>query len=362
MKNNLYIGVMTGTSLDGVDIALCSIDNKSIQLVHALEYPFDLDLKKDILNAINNKSSLEQIGKIDTQLGHLFADSILLFMEKYTIDHKNIQAIGLHGQTLWHAPNGKYPFSMQLANAHIVCLKTKIKTISDFRQKDVALGGQGSPLTPAFHEFLFTSIKQKTAILNIGGMANITLLEKPLIGFDTGCGNVLLDFWIHKHQNKLYDKSGLWAKGGTINQVLLTHFLNESYFHQDTPKSTGRELFNEQWLNEKLKNFFDVSAQDVMATLTALSAKSIALSLKDKSLELLLVCGGGVHNTFLLQCLENELPNVDIKSTQKYDISPDHLEAMAFAWLGYKRLNKQTVNLKSVTGAKENTLLGVIYE
>lgn len=358
----LYIGVMSGTSLDGIDISLCEIKNESIELLYANEYNFDENLKKDILESINGSTTLKTIGKLDTRLGVLFSRAINTFLIKNKIDKKTISAIGLHGQTLWHEPNSKTPFSMQLGNASLVTVETGIKVICDFRQKDIALGGQGAPFAPAFHQFLFSRLKENIAVLNIGGMANLSILGKNLLGYDTGCGNVLLDYWVSKNENKSYDEDGLWAKSGKVNQELLDDFLNEKYFFKAPPKSTGRELFNGKWLEEKLFKYNYISKQDVQATLLALTIKSIVQEIKKHTLEMLIVCGGGVKNKELMRGLKEDLWEIEVCSSDECGVSSSYMEAMAFAWLAYKRDNKEVVDIKSVTGAKENSILGCIYE
>ena len=358
----LYIGVMSGTSLDGIDIVLCAIKDDSFELIYSEEYVFDENLKNDILNAIYSKVALKFIGELDTKLGEIYAKTINTFIDKYKIDKSKIKAIGLHGQTLWHQPNGKYPFSMQLANASLITTITGVSVVSDFRQKDIALGGQGAPLTPAFHKYIFSRLKKNVAVLNIGGMANISILGKELIGYDTGCGNVLLDLWIGKKKKLKYDKDGQWASSGDVNEKLLKQMLQDNYFHLPAPKSTGREYFNEEWLTNHLERSFKLEPQDVQATLLALTSKSIANEVKKTNTDILIICGGGVKNKALMNSLHVELENVQVLSSEECEISSDFMEAMAFAWLAYKRVNKQKVELKTVTGASADTILGCIYE
>jgi len=360
--DELYIGVMSGTSLDGIDITLCEIKDESFELLHSEEYPFDKELKADILNAINGSITLKTIGEIDTRLGHLYGDAINTFIATKKIHKKRIKAIGLHGQTLWHEPNGNYPFSMQLGNINVITVLTGVSVVSDFRQKDIALGGQGAPFASAFHQFLFSRLQGNIAVLNIGGMANISILGDKLTGYDTGCGNVLLDLWISKNKSIAYDKDGNWASSGTVNKELLTQMMSEPYFSLQAPKSTGRELFNEQWLNTQLDGFSNLKSEDIQATLLQLTVKSIANEIKKSSTNMLIVCGGGVKNTLLMNQLEVELNSVEVVSSDECGISSEFMESMAFAWLAYKRVHKEKVKLSSVTGAKEDSILGCIYE
>ncbi len=276
-------------------------------------------------------------------------------LEKENITPQSINAIGLHGQTLWHQPTGTFPFTMQLGDANIVHAQTGIKVVADFRRADVALGGQGAPFAPAFHQFYFADT-EKAAVLNIGGMANISILGEPLIGYDTGPGNVLMDYWIDKNQQSSFDKDGLWAKSGKINEALLFQMLKEPYFSLPYPKSTGRELFNASWLEKQLENF-SLKAEDIQVTLLALSVQSITQELKKFDIETLIVCGGGGKNSFFMDFLQEAIYPISLEISKESDM----LESMAFAWLAYKRVHREKVSLKSVTGALKDTLLGGIY-
>jgi len=355
--NELYIGVMSGTSMDSIDVALCEISSTKCILKASLEFEFDEKLKKDILKVINSNTTLFKIGKIDYDLGVMFADSINALVEEENIDIKNIKAIGLHGQTLWHEPN---IFSMQLGDPNIVSSRTGIDVVSDFRRKDIALGGQGAPFAPAFHNFLFQHLDD-ACVLNIGGMANISLLGDNLSGYDMGVGNVLLDLWISKHKNISYDKDGLWAEGGELNSELLESLLSDPYFQMSAPKSTGRELFNETWLYTHLEKFPKILVEDVQRTLLELTAKSIVDEIKKYPLKMVLVCGGGVKNIFLMQRLKQELEYLQVISTEEYGVSSDYMEAMAFAWFAKKRVHREAINLSLVTGAFKNGVLGAVY-
>ena len=237
---------MSGTSLDGVDVVLCGVDDE-ICILEASHYVcFDLDLKNEILDIINGTTSIKAIGIIDCKLAYFFARAVNKLLEENDYKAEDIVAIGSHGQTLWHEPYGEFPFSLQLGNASVLAVETGIDVVSDFRSKDVALGGQGAPLAPAFHNFLFSHLEH-CAVLNIGGMANISVLGTELLGYDTGCGNVLMDLWINEHKGVAYDQDGVWAKSGKINQKLLSDLLEDEYFLLNFPKSTGREYFNKKF-------------------------------------------------------------------------------------------------------------------
>jgi len=358
--NNLYIGVMSGTSLDGVDIALCEINSTSCTLVHTHEYSFPKELKESILNAISGTITLEGLGVLDHKLGYLYADSINEFLKTYNITKENVNAIGLHGQTLWHQPQSPTPFSMQLGDANVVCAKTGIKTVADFRRMDIANGGQGAPFAPAFHKFAFSHLGDGVAVLNIGGMANITILGQELLGWDSGCGNVLLDYWCSESAYKPYDVDGVYAKSGELNTPLLNAMLKDEYFQQPAPKSTGREYFNPDWLDNILAKFEPIQAADIQRTLIELTALTISNDLETREIKTVIVCGGGAKNKFLMQRLQ-ELNSADVKPSCDFGVDGDALEAMAFAWFAYKRLHNEKVDLKSVTGATKNSLLGAIY-
>jgi len=357
MHKERYIGIMSGTSLDGVDVVLCEIDANTCTLISSLEYPLPLELKTDILTMIEAKHTLKQMGEIDHRLGLLFTQAVGALLIREHIDPSSITAIGSHGQTLWHDPSGEYPFSMQLGDPNILTAKTGISVVADFRRKDVALGGQGAPFAPAFHEFIFKNINTSVSVVNIGGMANITVLGEKLIGYDTGCGNVLMDMWIAEHEGNAYDKDGEWAKSGVVDYTLLDAMMSDSYFTQPYPKSTGREKFNKEWLQKYLSGKTH-NPEDVQRTLLELTALSIANEVLRFNRDVVMLCGGGAKNSFLLERLKVLMPNVEVVIAQ----NPDEIEAMTFAWLAYKRVHKEKVNLKDVTGAAENAILGGIYE
>lgn len=377
-NSHYYIGIMSGTSLDGVDVALVGFkDDDSIVLISTHYQAIDAHLQQQ-LQSISHpdwRGSLSEIGILHQQLGTLFADSVNALLTQSTITTQQIKAIGSHGQTVWHQPTGKHPFSMQLGDANQISELTGITTVADFRNRDIAAGGQGAPLVPAFHQNIFTHPSLNRVILNIGGIANITLLpatsneqpKKGISGFDTGPGNGLMDAWINQYKKARYDKNGDWAKGGKILADVLKQLLNEPYFSAPIPKSTGKELFNLVWLNNQLKNdIAHYKPEDIQATLTELTAISIANSIKQHdeyktSLTECLVCGGGAHNQFLMQRLQIHLPEIAIHTTQKQGIDPDWLEAIAFAWLAKQTIEGKSGNLPSATGAKGSRILGAIY-
>ena len=355
-----YIGIMSGTSLDGIDIALCKIDSTKCELEASFFSPFDSTLKKRILSVINGVTTLKEIGTIDCYLAFEFARAVNLLLKQEGLSADDIEAIGSHGQTLWHEPNAEFPFSMQLGNPSVLAVETGVTVVADFRSKDIASGGQGAPFAPAFHKELFGNI-EGCAVVNIGGMANISVFSSTLIGYDSGCGNVLMDLWISDCLGKAYDKDGAWAESGEVQVALLDDLLLDSYFKLKPPKSTGREYFNKHFLRKHLEGFDKIADEDIQATLVALTVKTIADEIKRFSIKKLLVCGGGARNSYLMRELQRELPSVEVDRTDSYGVSSDNMEAMIFAWLAYKRLQNENIDLKTVTGAKENKILGGIY-
>lgn len=359
--SELYIGVMSGTSMDGVDVALCEVSESHCKLLASLEYPFPQKLREEIIEMIDGTASLHRVGEMNHRLGLLFSEAVNALVSQEDMDVNQIKAVGSHGQTLWHNPQGEYPCSIQLGDASLIAAKTHMDVVSDFRSKDVALGGEGAPFAPVFHQFLFDYLTKAVGVVNIGGIANLSVLQERLVGFDTGPGNVLMDLWIQKHQNLPYDKAGAWAESGQVDQPLLEEMLSDAYFSKSAPKSTGRELFNDMWLNAVLLNHPDVKPQDVQATLLELTVETIANEVKKYKIEHLLVCGGGVKNSFLMRHLAKVLEQIDLSSTDAYGINSEQMEAMLFAWLAYKRMHREAVELKAVTGARHNGILGGVY-
>lgn len=369
-----YLGVMSGTSLDGVDIALMDFANQP-KFIASDFTPMPLEIRQKLTALLaGGETSLQNLGELDHQLGLLYADCINRFLQKVRLKPEEICAIGCHGQTIWHSPCGKYPFTMQIGDMNLVAMQTGITTIGDFRRKDMAVGGQGAPLVPAFHQALFADPHRLTVVLNMGGISNISVLspEKETIGYDIGVANALLDSWIELHLGKTYDKDAEWAKTGQICTALLDLLLDEDFFRQSPPKSTGRELFNLDWLNkkrEKLTALFpdiSLSPEDVQRTLVEFTAVSIANELKLLQAEdkpnLLLACGGGARNPLIMQRLEALLPQWEIAFTDQFGLNADDVEAAAFAWLAYRRMHDLPNNLPSVTGAKSAVSLGVVFE
>lgn len=371
-----YIGLMSGTSVDGIDAALVTIDEPGrIHLLATHQHPYPPDIRAQIQclsiaqcgHGNSNYNELEHAGELDMALGRLFADAANHVRKQASLQASAIRAIGSHGQTLRHRPRADHPFTIQIANPSVIAQVTGITTVADFRARDMAAGGQGAPLVPAFHRWLFHRTGRARVIVNIGGIANITYLPKalsmPIIGFDTGPGNTLLDQWIEKHQGTQYDRDGDWAAAGNVNARLLTSLLNDPYFAETPPKSTGREHFNLAWLDQHLRAMDHLTAVDVQSSLAELTVSAITQAIQGLGeVDEIYVCGGGAHNRHLMRRLQQQLHPVPVTDTTSLGLPPDWVEAAAFAWLAHQTLEGQPGNLPSVTGASRAVILGGIYK
>jgi len=364
--NKYYIGIMSGTSLDAVDVALVDFETKRLEVIATHAEPIPKALKQDVLAlCYPGENAIQRMGEADVKLGRLFSKTVLQLLKKEKLSAKDIVAIGSHGQTIRHVPDTKFPFTLQIGDPNIIAAKTDITVVADFRRRDIALGGQAAPLAPAFHNYLFRDSSETVGVLNIGGIANLTVLpadpSQTVIGFDTGPGNTLMDAWYQKHQRGNYDKDGKWATSGRCNQALLQRLLSDTYFKKAPPKSTGREYFHLDWLQPHIPD--SIQTEDVQATLLQLTARSISdtLHLPKNKITTLWLCGGGTHNQRLVQQLQQFNKNIKIQSTENMGINPDWIEATAFAWLARQTLNKKPGNIPSVTGAKTSSILGAIF-
>jgi len=382
----LYIGLISGTSIDCIDAALvdCSED-KPILLAHH-EHPID-DFTKQAVAALclPGDNEIDRMGELDLQLGSLFADAAKQLLAKAKLSHKEIVAIGSHGQTIRHRPpkqNHSSGFTLQIGDANTIAEKTHITTVADFRRRDMAAGGQGAPFAPAFHQAIAPSNVESSAFLNLGGIANITLVSQGNIvsGFDTGPANGLMDAWILKHKNAAFDHNGDWARSGKVNKALLADLKAHPYFSEAAPKSTGREEFHLPWLESIIENKHTVCNADVQATLMRLSCETIIEAVFNTHAEndveqpstlqtpsVIYCCGGGARNTFFLETLQSICDNnyadasIRITTTNEIGIGPDWIEACLFAWLAKQRLDQQPITLSNVTGASHNVIAGCIY-
>lgn len=368
-KPELYIGLMSGTSADAIDAVVVSINNQSISIInnHSLSYPNAI--RHEILAlSTPGENEIVRMGILDQKLGDLFAQTTIELLEKSNIDADKIHAIGSHGQTIRHYPPSvsQHPFSLQIGDANIIAQQTGITTVTDFRRKDIAAGGEGAPLVPAFHNAVFSDKTKQRVILNIGGMANISILnfDNECTGFDTGPGNALMDAWIYQHKQQAYDDKGSWSKTGTSNTELLGILLGNPYFQSTPPKSTGRETFNSDWLKNCLsQTTVSIKPEDIQATLLELTAISISNSIKNYAKECseVYVCGGGAFNQALIQSLHNKLTPIMVTTTESLGIPPQWVEAAAFGWLAHQTMHNKPANCPKVTGAKHSAILGGIY-
>ncbi|WP_172153149.1 MULTISPECIES: anhydro-N-acetylmuramic acid kinase [Pseudomonas] len=359
----LYLGVMSGTSLDGLDIALIEQSEKTTLLAtHYLPMPAELRAELLALCA-PGPDEMARAAMAEQYWVRLAAQGIHTLLQQQELSPSSIRAIGSHGQTIRHEP--ARGFTIQIGNPALLAELTGISVVSDFRRRDVAAGGQGAPLVPAFHEALFGEQRSYRAVLNVGGFSNLSLLapDQPVRGFDCGPGNVLMDAWIQRQRGDSYDRDGAWAASGKVQPELLEALLSDHFFNTQGPKSTGRELFNLDWLDQHLGKQLPYAEADVQATLLELTVISItkALLSAQRETEELLVCGGGAHNRMLMTRLAALLPGCAVNSTQIHGVPADWVEAMAFAWLAHCCLEGIPANRPSVTGANGLRVLGAIY-
>jgi anhydro-N-acetylmuramic acid kinase len=369
--SSLYIGLMSGTSMDGIDAGLFDIRDSSCKSIatHSNAYPDEL---RELLMTASREPAcctVDLLGKLDTWVGDCFRQAAEDLIEASGRNRRHIRAIGSHGQTIRHQPRAERPFTMQIGDPNVIAAGTQITTVADFRRRDVALGGEGAPLATAFHRYFLADAKENRVVLNIGGFANITILPAGsgcVRGFDTGPGNTLLDAWIHLARDEAYDDGGTWAGSGSVADSLLQRLRDDPYFLAPPPKSTGFEYFHLKWLLDRINREAreqPMPDEDIQATLAALTAGTIADAVREHApgTARLLVCGGGVKNSHLIRLLAEALPGLPVESTAAYGIDPDWVEAATFAWLAARRIDGQTGNLPEVTGASREAVLGAIY-
>ncbi len=360
---------MSGTSLDALDAALLDFATQPPRLIATHSQTIEPELRAELraLSHGGETDEIERLGRLDAALGERLAALTLGLLDKAGLTATGIRAIGSHGQTIRHRPEATPPFTLQIGDPNRIAAATRITTVADFRRRDLAQGGQGAPLVPAFHAAVFRAPGEPRVIANIGGMANVTLLPadpaQPVTGFDTGPGNVLMDAWAERHLGKPYDADGAWAAGSTADSALLTALLAHPFFTRTPPKSCGREQFNLDWLDERIRAVGAPDPQAVQATLCALTARSLtdAVERHAPGCARLLVCGGGARNTTLMQHLQARLPDCAVESTAAHGLPPQWVECAAFAWLARETLAGRPGNLPAVTGAARATVLGAIY-
>ena len=376
VKGKYYIGLMSGTSADGLDLALVEfIEGQKVPVLVASYYQeYDSTIAAKITSLYQPASNeIDRAFHLDIELAQLFSQAIAALLAQEKLNTKDIIAIGNHGQTIRHRPTGLYPFTLQIGCSQTLATLTGIRVVGQFRRKDMALGGQGAPLVPIFHQQLFAQKSSASFVVNIGGIANITFLPgkgsaQTVLGFDTGPGNALLNDWYlahHQSSETQFDKGGAWAASGQVNQALLTQCMQDEYIRASAPKSTGREYFNATWLNHQLavlakQENIHLGVNDIQATLLAFTTESISSSIKALAEQgKVYLCGGGVHNISLVNDLNYRLGNsYEIASMQALNIDSDQLEAMAFAWLAYAFDQGLVSNMPAVTGASAQCTLG----
>jgi len=361
----MFIGLMSGTSVDAIDAVLVDFNAQQIDLKATYSHPWTAELRAALLRLgqqTQATSTLHELAQLDVLTGEVFAHACLNLLHHANVAPQQVHAIGSPGQTIFHAPTLSPPYTWQLGNPNIITEITGIPTVADFRRRDMAAGGQGAPLASAFHHAYLHDAKENRVVVNIGGIANITVIpadtQQKIIGFDTGPGNALLDVWNELHNGQSFDNSGSWAELGQVQPRLLQSWLEDDYFRKLAPKTTGRDYFNLNWLEKHLLDQY--LAVDVQATLAALTATSIAQAILAYDPQRVLICGGGVHNSFLMKQLQQQLPCV-VESTAQHGIDPDWMEAMCFAWMAKQRLALQFNQLPDVTGARHFAILGAIF-
>lgn len=361
-----YLGLMSGTSFDGIDAVVASFEDQRIQLYAHAYLPYESALTEELLQLSipESKHTLESLYELDARLGECNAQAVQAVLKKADMLPTDIRAIGMHGQTIRHYPNHPTPFTVQLGDPNRVVAATGIPTACDVRRKDVALGGQGAPLAPLFHHAFFASRDEDRAVVNIGGFANVTLLQKDRVwGFDTGPGNIFLDAIARKQLHTAYDANGDHARKGRVDEASLKRLLMHPFFQQCPPKSTGRDTFTEAWLKTCTGSLEGQSAADWLATLIELTAMTIANSIlqASPSTKTVFVCGGGAENAFLMERLQALLPAQRVKNTMELGLASQHTEACLMAWLARQRILEIPVDLRSITGSREVTILGGLY-
>ncbi len=368
MPDDLLVGLMSGTSMDAIDAVLVRVGTRDFELLACHEHPIPPTLREQIHTLSHpGEQEIHGLGQLDRQLGEYFADATRLLLSQSGTPAEQVRAIGSHGQTVRHHPPsvtapGEPAYTLQIGDPNIIAERTGITTVADFRRRDLAAGGEGAPLVPAFHDFLFADAQKRRAVVNIGGIANASLLlDGEVSGFDTGPGNTLLDHWIFRHRGEHYDPLGAWSAEGEVDSGLLAALAAHPYLALPSPKSTGKEAFNLDWLDQVLAGLPAISPQDVQATLAEFAALSITESLAGFALDDVYVCGGGASNTDLMRRLYQRLSPVYLGTTAELGCDPAWVEAAAFAWLAWRTLQGLPGNVPAVTGAGGPRVLGAIF-
>ena len=361
-----YIGLMSGTSLDAMDAVLVAFSSEKTNIISNHTKLISSNLRQQILSLSSNSHiEIKKLAIVDKRIAELAALTIQELLKQSGEQASNIHAIGSHGQTIRHIPEMAY--TLQIGDPNLISELTGITVVADFRRRDMAAGGQGAPLVPAFHKAVFSSNKESRVIVNIGGISNITILPAnstiPVTGFDTGPGNMLMDYWCEKHKGTPFDYDGKWAASSYYSQILLDIMMTEPFFKQAPPKSTGRELFNSEWLTKHIKHHQELTPEIIQATICQLTVKGITTAIQKYApdTQAVFVCGGGSKNKTLMNILETELENITLNSSKKLGFDPDLVEAASFAWLAKQTMQNSPGNLPEVTGAKGFRVLGGIF-
>lgn len=365
-----YVGLISGTSMDGIDAVVVDFGADSPRLLAQAVLPFEGELREtlDEVRANPDGFSVAALGALDVRLGDRFAEAALAVVSAAGLSPSDITAIGSHGQTVIHHPQADPPFTLQVADAHRIARRTGIVTVADFRRADLAAGGQGAPLAPLLHDALFRSDDEARAVINLGGIANVTLLlpDQPLSGLDTGPANCFLDLWYRRNAGDgRYDAGGRWSAGGQVDKAWLAKLKADPYFARPAPKSTGIEYFSPAWLDARLPEWAEDRPADVQATLAELSAQTIADAIRTArpvGIDTCIVCGGGAANADLCRRLAAALDEIEITPSDRLGLPADDVESTLFAWLARERLAGRRLTTGPVTGANRPVLLGTVHE
>lgn len=371
--SGIFIGLMSGTCMDSIDAIAVDLNYSPPKFLYFLKRTISATLRSQLLSLAHSTGTLDQLGRLDKELGQLFAQATLDLLAQSGLQVTDIEAIGSHGQTVLHRPNtsDEMGYSLQIGDPNSICELTGITTVADFRRRDIAAGGEGAPLTPAFHKVCFQQVGSNRLVINIGGMANMSFLPASgeIIGFDSGPGNVLMDYFSSLYKGQPFDDKGGWASQGQTDELFLNYIIkNTQYFKESWPKSTGRELFDGPYIQQLQEQFekqqgSSIESVDLQATMLSLTARTIADSISQlpEQPQEIYVCGGGAQNDYLMRQLEDRLKPCLVTSTAALGVDPKHVECMAFAWLAQRTLNRQAGNLSGVTGARYERPLGGIY-
>lgn len=356
---------MSGTSMDGIDAILVSFPDRKIRIHATHSIPYPDHIRERLASLSQNHGAPDELGELDHLVGSLFADATAGVLKKSGLTKDEVRAVGSHGQTIRHQPEGSAPFTLQIGDPTLIAERTGITTVADFRRRDLAAGGQGAPLVPAFHRAFFADDRADRCILNLGGIANLTHLpadtSQPVTGFDTGPANALMDAWCKHQTGQAFDKGGAWASEGKVDQSLLSDMLSDAYFQRPPPKSTGTERFNLDWVQTNLARHPKVSAADVQRTLLELTIITIAQQLPQRPDLTIFACGGGANNSFLMRELQRTCSPCKVTTTSEIGLDTQWVEPSAFAWLAKQTLSRLPGNLPEVTGAKGERILGAVY-